>query len=81
MSATDADRAGQLPPLLVQALHMVAQAEASGVCLRLTGSLGVRSHCNEHAELFELFDREQYQLRAKLGTCVPWYREVEDVTR
>jgi hypothetical protein len=81
MSTTDTDRARQLPPLLVQALHMVTQAEASSVCLRLTGSLGVRSHCNEHAELFELYGREQYQLRAKLGTRVPWYQEVEDVTR
>jgi len=60
MSTTDATLTGQLPPLLVQALHIVARAETSGVCLRLTGSLGVRSHCNERAELFELFGREQY---------------------
>jgi hypothetical protein len=60
MSTTDAERSERLPPLLVQALHIVARAEASGVCLRLTGSLGVRSHCTERAQLFELLGREQY---------------------
>jgi len=57
MSTTDAKHTEQLPPLLVQALHM---AEASSVCLRLTGSLGVRSHCDERSELFELLGRKQY---------------------
>ncbi len=60
MSTPDARRTGPLPPLLGQALDMVARAEVGGVCLRLTGSLGVRSHCNERAELFDLLGREQY---------------------
>jgi hypothetical protein len=60
MSTPDANRKGELPALLVQAHHLVVQGEASGICLRLTGSLGVRSHCNERAELFELLGREQY---------------------
>jgi hypothetical protein len=60
MNTADAIRTGELPPLLVQAHHMVAKAEASGVCIRLTGSLGVRSHCHERADLFRLLGREQY---------------------
>jgi hypothetical protein len=31
-----------------------------GVCLRLTGSLGIRSHCTERADLFEVFKRDDY---------------------